>query len=38
MDESYQGKEGIIFGGKKDIDRKYGGSPACLIGSQPMMY
>jgi hypothetical protein len=27
MDGSYQGKEGIIFGGKKDIDRNYGGSP-----------
>jgi len=30
MDGSNQGKHGIIFGGKKDIDRNYSGAPKYL--------
>jgi len=30
MDGSQQGKQGITFGGKKEIDRNYAGAPKYL--------
>lgn len=30
MDGSQQGKQGITFGGKKEIDRNYSGAPKYL--------